>query len=296
MELELTRIFVKIIQAGSFTKAAEILKLPKSTVSKALTRLESETGTRLLVRTTRSQTLTASGKAYYETCLQPLQTIEEAQKSLYGRDSIVSGLVKMTAPEDLGFEVIAPAIGELSRLHPKLYFELNFTNEVVDLVRDGYDLAIRLGALSESRLKAKRVGEVTLVLVASPSYIKSSDKVKKPTDVSQHSCLSISSESLNQRWTLKNKKQTVHVSINPKIDSNQVTSLLKLAISGAGIAFLPHFLCRKDLEEGHLQRVLPEWSGMGFPISLVSPLSMAATARLRLVSDYLTGALQKALF
>lgn len=129
--IELTRIFVKVIQHGSFSKAADSLKIPKSTVSKAISRLERETGTKLLLRTTRSQTLTASGRAFYETCLEPLQILEDAQKSLFGKDAIIAGKIRITAPEDLGTHVIAPIIGELSQSYDKLFFELLYLNKVV---------------------------------------------------------------------------------------------------------------------------------------------------------------------
>src|SRR4051812_36061970 len=111
MDLELTRYFVKVVQNGSFSRAADLLKLPKSTVSKAITRLEHDTGTKLLLRTTRSLTLTAAGRAFYDTCLGPVHILEDAQKSLYGQDSILSGTLKITAPEDLGAHVISPAVG-----------------------------------------------------------------------------------------------------------------------------------------------------------------------------------------
>ena len=180
MEIELIRIFVKVVQQSSFSRAAEILKVPKSTVSKAITRLEYETGAKLLLRTTRSLTLTAVGRAFYETCMGPIQTLEEAQKSLNGNESILTGLVRVTAPEDLGIEIIAPTIGELSRKHPLLNFELNYTDDIVDLIKEGFDIAIRIGKLPESSLKVKRIGEIQIIPVASPKYLKNASKIFNP--------------------------------------------------------------------------------------------------------------------
>lgn len=293
--IELTRIFVKVVQQGSFSKAAELLKIPKSTVSKGITRLEKETGTKLLLRTTRSQTLTPSGRAFYETCLEPLQILEDAQKSLYGQDAIVAGKIKITAPEDLGTHVIAPIIGELSQLHEKLFFELQYTNQVIDLVKDGYDFAIRIGALKQSGLKAKRIGEVTLIPVASQGYLDKYGKISSPQDLTKHNCLCITAGNLTQRWDLKNKSQSAKVTVNVKVESNQMTTLLQVAIAGGGVALVPSYLCKKALGEKLLVRVLPGWHNEGMPVSLVSPVSMAASARLKLVSDKIFAATQKTL-
>jgi len=293
--IELTRIFVKVIQHGSFSKAADLLKIPKSTVSKAISRLERETETKLLIRTTRSQTLTASGRAFYETCLEPLQILEDAQKSLFGKDAIIAGKIKITAPEDLGTHVIAPLIGELLQSYDKLSFELYYTNQVVDLVKEGFDFAVRIGTLKQSGLKAKRIGEVNLITVASPKYLEKRGKINSPQDLAKHDCLSISGLTVSHRWDLKNKKESAKVAINIKTESNQMTSLLQVAIAGGGVALVPSYLVKQDLEQKRLVRVLPGWSNAGFPVSLVSPVSMSSSARLKIVSDKIFAASQKAL-
>lgn len=294
MEIEFIRIFVKIVQNGSFSRAAEILQLPKSTVSKALTRLENETGTKLLVRTTRSLTLTAAGRAFYENCMGPIQTLEEAQKSLYGADSILTGVVRLTAPEDLGNYVIAGAAGELSRKHGGLNFELIYTNEVVDLVKDGFDFAVRLGKLRESSLKAKKIGDLYLVLVASPAYLKNKEPIRKPQDLEKHCCLSILETS--RAWALQSKRGgTVNVDVKPRIRCNQMSSLMTAALAGAGVAFIPNYLCKSAIESGKLVRVLSEWQAPSRNVSLVSPLSSANSGRLKIVGDHIVEAIRKAL-
>jgi DNA-binding transcriptional LysR family regulator len=295
MEIERTLMFVKVVQHGSFTKAAAALRLPKSTVSKAITRLESETGTKLLLRTTRSQTLTAAGRAFYETCIGPVRVIEEAQKSLYGNDSILSGIVKLTAPTDLGIMVVAPVIGELCRNNPQLSFELHYSNHVVDLVKEGFDLALRIGKLRENNLRAKKLGQIFLALFASPSYLRSVGKVRTPQDLASLDTLAISSAAMNRRWVLRKENETAQILIRSRIESNQVTSLVQMAIAGAGIALLPIYLCQPEVERGALVRILPEWSSMGFPVSLVSPLAMSGSARIKLVSENLGTAVREAL-
>lgn len=296
MDIELTRLFVKVVQFGSFSRAAESLRMPKSTVSKAISRLERETGTRLMVRTTRSLRLTAAGQAFYDTCLGPIQTLEEAQKSLFGQDQILSGLIRLTAPEDMGNEVLAPAIGELARRHPGLSFELLCTDQVVDLVREGFDFAIRLGRLRASGLKAKKIGELILVPVASPSYLKMKPRISRPADLGDgHELLALTVGSGMRTWVLRSRRGTENLELQARISSNQMSSLLRAARAGAGVALVPSFLCREDLASGRLVRVLPEWSSPGLPVSLVSPLASTSTARLKIVSEALIEAVRGAL-
>lgn len=291
ISLELTRIFVKVIQQGSFSKAGEILGIPKSTVSKSVTKLEQMTGTKLLLRTTRSQTLTPAGRLFYETCLEPIQILEDAQKSLYGQDSIVSGNIKITAPEDIGYQVVAPVIGRLSKKHPDISFELLFTNSVVDLIKDGFDLAVRIGHLTESNLKVRRIGDLDLAPVASSDYLKKTEKIKHPKDLKNHKCLWLTSNTNKMFWTLTDGKSTVKVPLNVGITSNQITGLLQIAASGGGISLAPAFLCKEALKSKGLIRVLPDWKVKGIPIALVSPLSTSSSARLKLVSDELHSAI-----
>lgn len=296
MEIELVHIFIKVVKNGSFSKAAMNLALPKSTVSKAVTRLESETGTKLLMRTTRSQTLTAAGKAFYDSCVGPIQAIEDAQKSLSGNDSLLAGHLKITAPEDLGTEVIAPAAGILTQKHSGLHFELNYTDRVVDLVKDGYDMAIRIGHLKESGLKSKKVGDIRLVLVASPSYLKSKGKVQKPEDLKNHRCLSLGARTAKHQWNLKSTSgASQQLTVQPQIISNQMLSLIKAAVINSGIALVPAFLVKPFIDSGELTRILPQWTSHGLPVSILSPLAFSSSARLRTTTDYFMVEIKKAL-
>ena len=295
IDIGLTRLFVKVVQNGSFSRAAELMRIPKSTVSKGVSRLERETGTKLMVRTTRSLTLTATGRAFYDTCLGPVQTLEDAQKSLQGRDSILTGLVRITAPEDLGSQVIAPAIGELTRKHPLLQFEVHHSDTLIDLVKDGFDLAVRIGKLKSSGLRARRIGEVVLIPVASPQYLKGRTRIKQAHELKDHDCLALNYKTSTHYWILKKDTKSLKVPVVVRISSNQMTSLLNAARAGAGIALVPAFLAQKDLTQGHLIRILPEWSSPGLDVSLVSPQTSASSARLKVTGDQIFYAVQKAL-
>lgn len=293
--IELIQYFIKVVQFGSFSRAAENLQVPKSTLSKAVSKLEKQTNSILLVRTTRSLSLTPAGKIFFESCVEPLQKIEEAQKSLYGQKDELAGLIRLTAPEDLGTEVIAPLIAELMTEHPRLSFDLNYSDEVLDLVRDGYDLAVRIGKLSESRLKAKTIGEVNLSLVANSQYLKKNPRLRHPSDLEDHQCLSMKAYAHQQRWSLQSKKGTYSVKIKPRVICNQMTSLLQMAIAGAGVALVPTFLCHRPVEEKKLVYVLPDWKHAGAVVSLVSPFATHSSARLKMVAEKIINETRKSL-
>ncbi|MFP5519883.1 MAG: LysR family transcriptional regulator [Bdellovibrionia bacterium] len=295
MELELVHIFVYVIKYGSFTKAAAQLKLPKSTVSKAITRLEKETGTKLIVRTTRHQTLTPAGRAFYETCASPIEVLETAHKSLHGNESLIAGTIKLTAPEDLGSKIIAPAIAALSQNYPNLFFDLNYTDKLLDLIADGIDLAIRIGHLKESSLKAKKVGDLKLILVASPKYLNKKPKITKISDLRSHDCLALSSYSSTNSWRLKHKTKSEQITIRPRIISNQMSSLLSATLAGGGITLIPAFLCQSHIDSHELIQILPQWTSANLPVSLLSPLNFSSSARLRTIADHLANEIQKAL-
>lgn len=293
--IELIQSFIKVVQFGSFSRAAENLQVPKSTLSKAVSKLEKQTNSILLIRTTRSLSLTPAGKVFFESCVGPLQKIEEAHKSLYGQKDDLAGLIRLTAPEDLGTEVIAPLIADLMREHPRLSFDLNYSDEVLDLVRDGYDLAVRIGKLSESRLKAKTIGEVNMSLVASIHYLKENPRLRHPSDLENHQCLSMKVYANQQRWLLQSKKGSYSVKIKPRVICNQMNSLLQIAIAGGGVALVPTFLCHRPVDEKKLVYVLPEWKHAGAVVSLVSPFATQSSARLKIVAEKIIAETRKSL-
>lgn len=282
MELETTRIFVKVAQQGSFSKAARLLKLPVSTVSRAVKRLEAEIGATLLQRTTRAVRLTPGGKAFFESAVGPIQSLEDARRSLQGADSIVSGSVKLTAPDDLGAYAVTPALAGLLRKHPALNLEFNYTDEVVDLVEGGYDLAVRVGRLTASRFKAVKVGEVALIAVASPGYLAERPRVRTARDFERHELLTFSDDLGQLRKS-------------PRAFGNQMEALVAMSVRGAGIAIVPQFTCQADLERGRLVRVLPDWAMSRLPVSLIMVAEAQMPARVRVVADELIVSLRQAL-
>lgn len=239
--------------------------------------------------------LTPAGQVFYENCVGPIQVLEEARKSLHGKDSTLTGQVRLTAPEDLGIEIISSAIGQITKQHPGLSFELTYTDEVIDLVKEGYDLAVRVGKLSPSRYKARRLGNITMLMVAAPQYMKQKSAIKKPQDLVGHDCICFNMSSAPTNWHLVNKAARITIKVNARVVANQMSSLVKLASQGVGIAMVPFFLCRDALDAGKLVRILPDWDGLSFPVSIVSPPGYSNSSRLRLVSDQLASAIQESL-
>jgi LysR family transcriptional regulator, regulator for bpeEF and oprC len=291
--LDPTRAFVKVVVCGTFSGAAKVLRVPKSTISKMVSRLERDLGAQLLVRTTRAMALTPAGRTYFEACRGPLEAIDRARDTLVDGDGVVAGQVCLTAPEDFGARVVSPILGQFVTTHPKLSFEVRYTDTMVDLVRDGIDLAVRLGELSASRMKARKVGETVPITVASPAYLRSRPAVREPQDLLAHTCLSIFVE--RTRWRLRRGREVTTMNAEPRVVANQMTTLLELALQGVGIARVPAFLCRSELHSGALVRVLPEWTGAGVPVSLVSTRATTSSTLLRLVADRLANAIAAAL-
>lgn len=299
MDIQLIHYFVNIVKHGSFTKAATLLKVPKSTLSKAVTKLENETGTKLLIRSTRKQNLTDAGRQFYESCLGPIQTIEDAEKALYGQDSIISGTVKITVPEDFEIVLLSGCIQKLCKSYPDLKIVIKGTNDVVDLVGEGFDFAVRIGALEESNLKVRTIGHIKLVTTVSPEYLdeikQAGLKLDEPADLTRVRCIGFTSNKPHQVLTLSKGQQTEVVKTPLVVEANQATSVYKLTMAGVGVSVLPTFLCQKDIDNGDLISTLTDWKYADVPVSLVSPLSTLNSVRLKVVSDEIVEALRASL-
>ena len=289
MDLESTRVFVKVVQQGSFSKAAAILKHPTSTMSRIVSRLENDIDTKLLLRTTRSITLTPAGRELYERVAGHIEAIEEARKSVEGSDSSSKGRIRITATEDLGAFVVTPILGRIIKKYPELSFDIYYTNEVLDLVKEGYDLALRIGHLNPSRFKSVRLGQLSLVAVASPTYLESRNKIKKPKDLTDHNCLIFGSSSDVNKWQFHSKNEKAKVAIRPHSTANQMQSLVTLAATHAGVAFVPYFSCKREIKDGSLVRVLSDWSIATYEVHLVSPNISGMPTRVKKVADEISG-------
>jgi len=275
--------FVAVANANSFSLAASQLGMTQSTISKHVNALESHLGTRLFRRTTRALALTSDGLVFLEGALRALAAIDEAE-SLVGLVTNIQGTVRLTCPLSLAESRLIDMIGRFLVLHPNIEIDLQLSDHALNLVSDNLDAAIRVGALTDSRLTTRKVGIARRIMVASPSYLDRAGRPKDLADLSAHNCLSYTLLSTGNRWTFESG-ETVHVSGNFRVDSPH--GLRAAALAGLGIAANARWLFESHIERGELEVVLPDLSLATMPIHVVLPAGGFVSARTRIFLDFL---------
>ncbi|MCM2348657.1 MAG: LysR family transcriptional regulator [Bacteriovoracaceae bacterium] len=278
--------FIRIVDSGNITRAAELLNEPKAKLSRNLSLLEEELGVQLVYRTTRQFKLTEAGLLFYQKAKTHIDGILEAANQLSEEKSEISGLIKITAPDDIGVYVITRIISEFSSIYPKVSFELIYSNEVLDLVKLGVDLAVRMGSLKDSILIQKRVGNVKFILVASPKYLDRNQPISSPEELHEHQTVGFSSKS--PIWELISKNKTKTIKLKHKYVANNFIAIRDLALRGHGIAFLPAFLCDSNLANGDLIHVLKNWGDEGSPIQIAIPHQKNVSKKIKTFRDFLS--------
>ena len=279
VDLELMGLFATVVEQGSFTRAAELLGMPKSSVSQKISRLESQLGVRLLQRTTRRLSLTPQGEVYVEHCQGLLTLARSANLAMARLRSAPAGRVRITAPEATGTLLLGRILAEFRALYPEVVLELTLSDEQLDLVGEGYDLALRAAPLKDSSLICRRIGQVPRHLVAAPAYLAAHGMPQQLSDLGRYACLVHSALPL---WPLQEggwRPQGACI-------SNSLLALRELAINEGGIALLPHHVCEGDLASGRLQKVLPELAVPPNPFYLIYPSREHLAPALRTLMDF----------
>jgi DNA-binding transcriptional LysR family regulator len=258
MELDAIAVFIKVVQAGSFTRAAKLLGMPNSTVSAKVSGLERRLGLTLLTRTTRKLRLTNAGERYFEKCSRALEEIQTAEAELTTSRAEPRGTLKITAASDFGHSVLPAVVQQYLKKYPATRVELLVTNRIVDLVAEGIDLAIRAGELKDSSLKARKFPAGTMALWASPNYLKKSGAPEHPKDLKDFEVL-IFKGARARPVKLTNGKETVQITDTSRVAIDDLETTKRFARLGQGIALLPGFLCADEVSNGTLQPVLPKW-------------------------------------
>lgn len=292
MDLNEASYFVAVVKHGGFSHAAQALGLPKSTLSRKVSDLESRLGVTLLSRTTRKQTLTRAGEEYYQQCARILSEMEEAERSITLSQKNPQGLIRFTAPADSG-AIFASLIKEFSRRYPLVSFDIVLTDSVVNMVEERFDLAFRAGTLQDMTLKAKKVGIGGFQLYASPQYLKSRGAPKTAHELLHHDCIVFSPRSKPITWKLTNGKERWEIKIGDRLRTNSLALAHKLAEISGGIVALPKFVAHDCLESGTLVPVLPQLYAERGPFSLVYPEQKHMPPRLRLFIDFVSAELSK---
>ena len=253
------QVFRLVTDEGSLAGAARALRMSPSAVSKVLAKLEARLGVELLRRTTRKASMTPAGERYRDHCVRVLGAWDEAEADLAAESSEARGTLRVSAPTVFGQEVVAVCVAAFVRAHPKVRVELELADRYVDLVRESFDLAVRIaGELPPSGLVARRVGVQRRVLCASPEYLADAPPLRRARDLEGHRCLELAHVVDRGRWELASHGRTTRVPVDGPVLSTNLRALYQCVLGGAGVARMPLYLVAGDLEAGRLVRVLPE--------------------------------------
>ncbi|MBX5064149.1 LysR family transcriptional regulator [Rhizobium lentis] len=254
-------IFMAVVDAGSFVAGGQAVGLSRSAAGKAVIRLEDRLGARLLNRTTRTLSLTDEGRLFYERGLQILASVDEAEASVAGRSGTPRGILRLTVPRAFGRLVVLPLLEKYLRAWPDLQAEVSFTDRLADIVEEGFDLKIRIGAGASSGegLASRVIGADKARLCASPSYLAERGEPRDIEDLADHDCLYFTSRNQRQRWRFRGKGGTwIKAPGVSRLRLDSGEAIRDAALAGLGIALLPDFLIAADLAAGRLRQVLPE--------------------------------------
>ena len=280
MDFNQIAIFVKVVQAGSFSAAARLLDIPVSTVSHRVAMLEKRLGVTLLQRTTRQLHLTEDGLHYFENASKGLTHFANAEAQISETIEEPGGILRVSAPFDIGNEFLSSIVHDMEKAFPKVTLEFLLVKNYVDLVVEGIDVAIRTGELDDSTLIATNLGTAKWEVFSSPQYLQKNQPVSTPGDLSQHTCIPFSAFG-KESWRLKNANTTITVPVNAFVMANDINFIKMMILEGKGIGILPSYQCHDLCRTGNLVRVLPDWYAANDPINVVYPRQKYISKKLR---------------
>ena len=282
-------VFVASVEAGSFAQAAVRLHLSRSAVGKSIARLEERLGVRLFHRTTRSQRLTDNGALFYERCLRALEEIRGAESQLETGKHQVSGRLRVAVPVLFGRQCIAPLLIELAQEHPGLELEMSFSDRVVDLVEEGFDMAVRNGTLADSAvLVARRLGEHRMVLCAAPDYLLKNGQPQTVDDLRQHTAINYTRAGRVLPWQLMDYDGTSRTFIpRSSLNMDDLQAICDAALAGHGLAWLPCWMVIKEIQQGDLVPLLKQAPDVRFDVHAVWQQTPHLPLRVRIAIDML---------
>jgi len=286
-KLEAMNVLTKVVASGSFAEAARKLGVTRSAISKAITQLEQELGARLLDRTTRRVTPTEAGLAYYERCLAILAQIAETEAQISRLHDEPKGVLKVNAPMSFGTLYLGTAVADFMDRYKELKVEMTLTDRMIDPLEEGVDVTVRIGALADSSLIARRISTARVVLVASPDYIARHGAPEVPAELASHKCLHYGHSTTVPRWQLTDNEMVLTVPVAACLSSNNGDTLRDAAVKGIGIARLPSFLVGADIAAGRLEVVLPDYPPQDVTIHALYAPNRFLAAKSRVFIDFL---------
>lgn len=277
-------VFARVVQAGSFTGAATMLGLSKSVVSTRISDLETRLGVRLLHRTTRRLSLTPDGAHLHERCLRLVAAADEAREALDSALREPDGVVRMSVPVGMGLWHLPKLVRDLHELHPRLVLDISLSDHHVDLVADGFDLAVRVAEkLEPSTLVARRIGRERVIVCASPDYLARHKEPRVPEDLVHHNCLRISS--VTRTWTFRSGRHTHKITISGSFITDNIVMLRQATLDGVGLSRLPMSVASADIDAKRLRQVLPDYTMGETSVFIVHPYGKQMPTKVRAVID-----------
>jgi DNA-binding transcriptional LysR family regulator len=282
--------FVAVVDAGSFVGAADATGISKAAVSRHVAELEQRLGVRLLQRTTRRLSLTDEGRTFFARAKDLLSALEEAESELTSRSAEPSGLIRINAPLTFGVLHLAPLWGPFAAAHPQVALDITLSDRVVDLVDEGYDLAIRITALPSSMLVSRKLASTRMVLCASPRYLRRHGKPKHPHELAEHSVISYTYWSTGDDWRFTGPKGPVSVMTKSRIHTNNGDTCRRAALAHQGVILQPDFLIGEDLRRGDLVELMPAYRSIELDVHAVWPSRKHLPLKTRRLIDFLATA------
>ncbi|WED24996.1 LysR family transcriptional regulator [Vibrio sp. JC009] len=281
-------IFYHLIELGSFSKAAEHVSLTKSVISKRITRLEQDLGVQLIYRTTRKLTLTEAGKIFFNHAREIHRSVQYAEEELQGLGESLSGTIRVTVPTISGELILPQAVAEFCAKYPDIKVHMDLDNRFVDLIEEGYDLAIRTGVLPDSSYIARRMVDAQWVICAAPEYLESHGIPEKPEDLTEHNCLGYSyQETGAYEWLFKGDPENFTLNVSGNFCTNNASALRKAALFGQGIIYVPRVLVAENLADGTLTEILQEQVAKSLGIYAVYPYTKHLSEKTRLFIEHI---------
>jgi DNA-binding transcriptional LysR family regulator len=285
MDLNDLPIFARVAMTKSVSRAARELGIPKSTVSRRVSALEERLGVRLLGRSHKSITLTAAGEAFFARVSPALAALDESAKVATVDDRAAAGKIRVSIPYDFGVARGGALISAFLAQHPEIDVDLFLADRQVDLAGEGFDAALRIGALHDESVVAKKLGVMRGQLVASPSYVRRRGAPEHPKELAAHDCVVFNSPPFDLHWRLTGP-QVVDVDVRPRLAANALPVVARAAIAGIGIARLPEYAVGDALSSKRLVRILPDWSTGERPVFVVFASNRHVPARVRALVDF----------
>lgn len=283
------RVFTAVVEAGSFAGAADKLDLSRGMATRYVAQLEAHLGVRLLNRTTRRLSLTEAGSDYCQRAIQVLAMVEEAETSVAQEASVPRGTLRVTSSVAFGVRHLGRAITEYLQHYPGVEADVTLNDRVVDLIEEGFDVAVRVAARIDPGLVARRLTRARIAACASPGYLKKHGTPKSPEDLARHNCLTYAYWSLGNEWHFRRKGVQRKVRVSGSLRGNNGDILVNAAIEGMGVILQPTFLAYEALREGKLVRILPAWEADELSVFAVYPHRKYLPPKVRSFIDFLAG-------